>query len=130
MGIAERRKIQELQQTVFPERQREIAEICGAEIPYDVDWESLASDAEALNFIDNVSCHRVNMALRTICVDDLGRTAVREGLRRIALRNVAEPTEMRMTFADGTLTMHCAYARRSEGMFSDSDIRKLLEERL
>ena len=130
MGIAERRKIQELQQTVFPERQREIAEICGAEIPYDVDWDSLADDAEALDFIDNVSCHRVNMALRTICVDDLGRTAVREGLRRIALRNVAEPSEMRMTFDDGTLSMHCAYARRTEGMFSDSDIRRLLEARL
>ena len=130
MGIAERRKIQELQRTVFSERQREIAEICGAEIPYDVDWESLADDAEALNFIDNVSCHRVNMALRTICVDELGRTAVREGLRRIALRNVAEPAAMQMTFADGTLSMHCAYALRTEGMLSDSDIRTLLEARL
>jgi hypothetical protein len=130
MGLAERRKIQELQQSVFPERQREIAEICGVEIPYEVDWESLADDAEALNFIDNVSCHRVNMALRTICVDDMGRAAVRDGLRRIALRNVVEPSAMHMAFSDGTLTMHCAYARRTEGMFSDGEIRQLLESRL
>jgi hypothetical protein len=31
-----------------------------------VDWDSLANDAEALHFIDNISCHRLNMALRVI----------------------------------------------------------------
>jgi hypothetical protein len=75
MGLVERRKIKELQDTTFPERVQEIEQICGQAIPYEVDWDSLADDAEGLNFIDNLSCHRLNMALRTICIDDMGREA-------------------------------------------------------
>ena len=55
---------------------------------------------------------------------------MREGLRAIALRNVADPSAMRMTFDEGVLTMHCAYARRTEGMFRDDAIRALLAARL
>jgi len=40
-GLNERRKIKELQDTVFPGRVKEIEEICGKAIPYDVDWTSL-----------------------------------------------------------------------------------------
>ena len=80
MGLAERRKIKELQDTTLPGRVKEIEEICGAPIPYDVEWESFADDMEALNFMDNISCHRLNMALRVICQDDMGKQAVREGL--------------------------------------------------
>src|ERR1700755_2216192 len=103
MGLNERRKIKELQDTVFPGRVKEIEEICGKAIPYEVDWDSLADDAEALNFIDNISCHRLNMALRTICIDDMGKEAVREGLRLIKLKNVKDKSDMRIAFADGVL---------------------------
>ena len=58
MGLPERRKIKELQDITLPERSREIAEICGRAVPYEVDWASLENDAQALNFLDNLSCHR------------------------------------------------------------------------
>lgn len=67
MGLAEKRKIKELLETTLPERVKEIEEICGRAIPYEIDWNSLAEDAEALNYLDNISCHRLNMALRVIC---------------------------------------------------------------
>jgi len=130
MGLNERRKIKELQDTTFPGRVKEIAEICGKPIPYDVDWESLADDAEALNFIDNLSCHRLNMALRVICQDDMGKEAVREGLKSIKLKNVKDKAAMKMTFDGGVLEMHCAYAMRTDGMYSDNEIRELLVKKL
>ena len=130
MGLNERRKIKELQEMTFPERVREIAEICGAPIPYEVDWESLKDDMEALNFIDNLSCHRLNMALRVICQDELGKEAVREGLQQIKLKNVKSKDEMSLAFSGGVLEMHCAYALRTDGMFSDNEIRNLLIEKL
>jgi len=126
MGLNERRKIKDLQDTTFPGRVKEIEEICGKGIPYDVDWDSLADDAEALNFIDNISCHRLNMALRVICQDDMGKEAVREGLKLIKLKNVKDKKDMKITFTGGTLEMHCAYAQRTDGMFSDNEIRELL----
>jgi hypothetical protein len=130
MGLNERRKIKELQETTFPERVKEIAEICGAPIPYEVDWESLKDDMEALNFIDNLSCHRLNMALRVICQDELGKEAVCDGLSLIKLKNVKSKDEMRLGFSGGVLEMHCAYALRTDGMFSDNEIRDLLIEKL
>jgi len=130
MGLNERRKMKELQDTTFPGRVKEIEEICGAPIPYEVDWDSMADDMEALNFIDNISCHRLNMALRVICQDDLGKEAVREGLKKIRLKNVKSKTDMQMTFDGGVLEMRCAYALRTDGMFSDGDIRTLLTQKL
>jgi hypothetical protein len=130
MGLNERRKIKELQDVTFPGRVKEIQEICGTPIPYEVDWESLADDAEGLNFIDNVSCHRLNMALRIICQDDMGKQAVRDGLKKIKLKNVKDKSAMKMSFDGGVLEMNCAYGLRSDGMFSDIEIRKLLVEKL
>ena len=72
MGLNERRKMNELKEVTFPNRAKEIEEICGTVIPYRVDWDSLADDTEGLNYIDNISCHRLNMALRVICQDDMG----------------------------------------------------------
>jgi len=130
MGLNERRKIKELQDVTFPGRVKEIEEICGKAIPYEVDWNSLADDAEGLNFIDNLSCHRLNMALRGICQDDMGKQAVRDGLKLIKLKNVKDKSAMKMTFDAGVLEMHCAYALRTDGMFGDNQIQELLVAKL
>jgi hypothetical protein len=126
MGLAERRKIQELKDQTLPARSQEIAEICGKAVPYEVDWPTFENDAQALNFLDNLSCHRLNMALRTICVDDLGREAVRETLEVVRLRNVAEPAQRHIAFNAGVLEMHCAYAQGTSGMHTDGAIRDVL----
>jgi hypothetical protein len=126
MGLEEKRRIKELQEVTLPERVREIEEICGAAIPYEVDWDSLADDAAGLNFLDNLSCHRLNMALRTICVDDLGKEAIREGLTLVRLRNVADVADRAITFSGGVLEMHCAYAQGASGMIPDGEIHDVL----
>jgi hypothetical protein len=130
MGLNERRKIKELQDATLPGRVKEIEEICGKPVPYEVDWDSLADDAEGLNFLDNISCHRLNMALRTICVDDMGKEAVRDSLNLIKLKNVKDKAEMKINFDAGVLEMHCAYALRTDGMYSDNEIREVLMAKL
>jgi len=130
MGLNERRKIKELQDVTFPGRVKEIEEICGAPIPYEVDWDSLADDAQGLNFIDILSCHRLNMALRSICLDDMGKSAVRDGLKLVKLKNVKDKAAMKIAFEGGVLEMHCAYALGAEGMFNDNAIREVLEKNL
>jgi predicted dehydrogenase len=109
---------------------KEIGEICGIPIPYEVDWDSLADDAQGLNFIDNLSCHRLNMALRVICADEMGKAAVRDGLKLVRLKNVKDKASMKIAFDGGVLEMHCAYALGAGGMFNDNDIRKVLENNL
>ncbi|MBS1715268.1 MAG: hypothetical protein JST30_13120 [Armatimonadetes bacterium] len=130
MGLNEKRKIKELQEEVLPGRVKEIEEICGAAVPYEVDWSTLEDDLEGLNFLDNLSCHRLNMALRTICTDDMGKEAVRDSLKVVRLSNVKDRSDMAMTFEGGVLDMRCAYALRTEGMFSDGQIRECLMAKL
>lgn len=130
MGLAERRKILELQTVTLPERSREIEEICGKSVPYEVDWASFESDAGALNFVDNAACHRVNMALRTIALDELGRAALRDGLQGIRLRNVPSMGERLMRFEGGVLELHAPWGLGAEGLHRDSEIHALLMSRL
>jgi hypothetical protein len=130
MGLNERRKIKELQDVTLPGRVKEIEEICGKGIAYEVDWESLADDAQGLNFMDNISCHRLNMALRGICQDDMGKEAVREGLKLIKLKNVKDKGAKKISFEGGVLEMQCAYAMMLDGAFSDNEIQALRVKKL
>jgi len=129
VGLAERRKIKELEEEVLPGRVKEIAEICGSPIPYEVDWESF-DDLQALNFLDNLSCHRLNMALRMICQDDMGKEAIRETVKKVKLKNVKTEAEKSITLEGGTLEMHCAYALGASGMIPDGEIRAFLMTKL
>jgi hypothetical protein len=70
------------------------------------------------------------MALRMICMDDMGKEAVRETVRLVKLANVKDKSAMKMTLENGVLEMHCAYALRTDGMFSDNEIRSFLESKL
>ncbi|HVT81583.1 MAG TPA: hypothetical protein VHM90_13120, partial [Phycisphaerae bacterium] len=108
MGLDERRKAKEIQDTILPGRVKEIEEICGKPIPYEVDWASF-DDLQSLNFMDNCSCHRLNMALRVICQDAMGKDAVKEGLKWIKLKNVKDKAAMKLSFEGGTLEMHNDY---------------------
>ena len=126
MGLEERRMMKELQEVTLPGRVKEIEEICGAPVPYDVDWTTFSDDKPALNFMDNVSCHRLNMALRVICSDDMGKEAVRDGLKKVRLVNVKNHDDRKISFEGGVLEMHVPYAEGAGGLFSDNEIRELL----
>lgn len=130
MGLETRRKIKELEEQALPGRVAEIEEICGKAVPYDVDWASFGDDLEALNFVDNVSCHRLNMALRVICSDDLGKEAVRDALKKVTIKNVGSVDTKSLGFADGTLQIACCYNQGLTGAFSDNEIRELLLKHL
>lgn len=126
MGLQERQMIRTLTETTLPEREKEIVEICGSSAKYDVAWDTLSSDAAGLNFLDNVSCHRLNMALRTIAMDPLGKDALRDELKGVKLVNVATPADKKIEFKGGVLEMHCAYAQGLSGAFSDGEIYQVL----
>ena len=126
MGLEEKRKIKELQDTIVPNRHKELAELAGCDIAYEVDWGSFADDLPALNFFDNLAFHRINMAFRQLCTDQVAKDAVKEGLKTIRLKNVKDRTEMKLSFADGVLEMQCAYGLRLDGIYKEDAIYKIL----
>ena len=70
------------------------------------------------------------MALRMICQDELGKQAVRDGLKFVKLKNVKDKASKQINFQNGVLEMHCAYALGVDGMFSDGEIREILKKHL
>ena len=64
---------------------------------------------------------------RSLNVVTAATLALGEGLRQIKLKNVKDKSEMHIAFTDGVLEMRCAYALRTDGMFSDGEIRRVLE---
>ena len=128
MGLEERRKIKELRDTVVPEREKELVEISGVPIKYEIDWDSF--DLDALNFMDNISCFRIAMAMRVICTDELGKEAVADGLKLIKLQNAKAKEDMKLNFTAGVLELHNAHGLRTSGMFSDNEIRETLTKGL
>jgi hypothetical protein len=72
----------------------------------------------------------MTMAVRMICTDNVSREGVRDGLRLIKLKNVANQDNMKMTFENGVLEMHCAYALRSDGLHNEGTIKDLLLRKL
>lgn len=126
MGLQERQKIKEYQDKIVPGRQKELAELCGSAVAYEVDWDSFADDLTALNFFDNLAFHRINMAFRHLGGDQLVKDAVRDGLKVIRLKNVKDKADMKITFAAGVLEMHCAYGLRLDGIYNENEIHKVL----
>ena len=126
MGLNEKRKLKEIQDTTLPERTKELLEITGAPVGYDVDWAGFQDSYDALNFLDNVACHRVNMALRMICADSVGKDAVKDGLKKVRIVNVKDKAAKKLEFGGGVLAMTGAYAEGLSGAFSDNEIREKL----
>lgn len=126
MGLQERQKIKEYQDKIVPGRRKELAELSGSDIAYEVDWDSFADDPTAINFLDNLAFHRVNMAFRHLGGDQVVKDAVRDGLRTIRLKNVKDKSGMRITLSGGALEMHCAYGMRLDGIYNENEIHKVL----
>ena len=130
MGLDEKRKMKELQEITFPDRQKELSEICGTPVLYEVDWTSFADDLEAMKFLDNLSCHRTNMAFRAMCIDQIGKDSVKAVMKKVKLKNVKDKKDMKISFADGVLEMHLAYALKTDGMYSDNQIKDVVSKGL
>ena len=130
MGLEEKRKIKEYQDTIVPQRRKELAEITGTDIAYEVDWNSFADDMTGLNFFDNLAFHRINMAFRQLCTDDLAKDAVKSALKLIRLKNVKDKADMKIAFSGGVLEMQCAYGLRLDGIYQEGAIGKVVSEGL
>ncbi len=129
MGIQERRAIKEAQEKI-PSREKELTDISGGTVTYEVDWDSFSDDAKASSWLDMNGPHVVSCAFRRICTDDVGKEAIKEGLKKVVIKNVADPGEKKLDLADGTLSLTCAFSKSPGGRFKDTEIAKLLEEGL
>jgi hypothetical protein len=110
MGLAERRAIKEFQEKSLPGLRAEIEKLTGLPVELDVHWEQLAKEDHADSYSDwwrKVYFQPVINALKTITRDQIGKDAIKDGLRKIIFCNTrgAYSAESAITFTSGELTI-------------------------
>jgi hypothetical protein len=107
MGLAERRAVKAFQDKDFPWLKKRITEAAGFDVPVEVDWEKITVDGYADSFGENVSkifFIPVADGLKKIAVDDMGKKALKQGLKKIVITNTADNFgEKAISFEDGSL---------------------------
>lgn len=136
MGLAERRASKEFETKRYPAFKKEIDEAAGFELPVEVRWETMQAEGYAHLYDDSypkVYFRPLIQALKNITFDDMGKEAVKTGLKKVIIQNTTGNYSggYMAQFQDGVLTLEhepCSNVdyekERIEG------IQKLLESKL
>ncbi|MFO0983015.1 MAG: hypothetical protein U1E76_15020 [Planctomycetota bacterium] len=126
MGLEEKRAIKAAQDGWLEQRKREIVELTGASIPYEIDWNTFADDLKGVNWLEHNGPQQIAIALRQICVDELGKQAVQEAVKKIVIRNVKSPSQKSVAFANGMLELSGNFAEGIAGTVREREIKECL----
>jgi hypothetical protein len=135
MGLAERRGVEQFKSNDYPGWKSRIDEAAGFEVPVEVNWEELAVADYAGSYGDffpKVYFQPLAEALGAVAGDDMGKTALREALSKIVIRNTGEfASRAGISFAAGVLTFdHKPHANLGEGEERAKRLQQVLESAL
>jgi hypothetical protein len=110
MGLKERRRIEEFKQKRFPELKKEIDAAAGFDVPMDVRWDTLAAEGYGddvfADALPKVYFQPLVLAFRAICVDDMGKDALKKGLKQVVIKNEKKTYgQSAFAFEGGVLTI-------------------------
>lgn len=135
MGLAERRAAENFKNDDWPGLKAQVDQAAGFDVPVDVAWDQLAVDDYAssyASFFPKVYFEPLVTALTAITVDELGKTALKEGLKKIAVKNEGNyASKAGFTFSSGVLTLdHQPNVNVGDVDERAAGIQKLLESGL
>lgn len=131
MGLAERRAVKSFQDTKYPRLKAEIDEAAGFEVTIDVQWDTLAVEDYAEMYEDafpKVFFRPLIDAIKAVCIDDLGKEALKEGLKKITIANEGRNG---VTFQFGILEIsYNPISNLDYGAERKTEIQRVLEKGL
>lgn len=135
MGLAERRATKEFQDKQFPTLQTEIQKVAGFAVPIEVTWDQLAVEGQTENYREawtEIFFKPVIEALRQIGRDDMGREAIKTGLKKIEFRNSkgAYSPHSAITFQNGVLMIDHELSNVGDTMDRTKHIIEIVEKGL
>jgi hypothetical protein len=136
MGMVERRAVAEFQERYYPALLKKVHAAAGYPVPVDVKWDTLALDKEA----DKYNTHWPDMyfeplvaGLGRINKDDMGRAAIKEGIKKIVIQNEAnnKNPDRWATLKDGVLTLdHLPTTNVQDRVLRGDKLGTMLESKL
>ena len=131
MGLAEKRWVQERKTNDEAALITQIKAIAQTEVAVEIDWESFANSIADAEYIASDSYGLPNLvkALKEITVDDLGKDAIKGGLKKIVV--TAAPAEkVAFTFSQGVVTWKAYFGSSSSGYIYADAMKKAIEAEL
>jgi hypothetical protein len=134
-GLKEKRAAKDFQEKSFPKLAKEINSVVGAEVPIEVDWDSIAVDGYADLYEEGftkVFFTPLLEALKSICADEMGKTALKDALKKVVIKNSSNSySPSNFSFADGVLVIdHSPTTNIDDTKDRTKKIVKLLEDAL
>lgn len=137
LGLVDRRGIAAYQERVLPGLLREIHQAAGFELPVEIDWENvvvepLIGQGERFTepeFFTDIYFRPLIEALKAIGRDQMGRDALRAGLKRVVV--AYKPWEEHPLFENGVLSLRWrAWTNAADVPYRTRQIVEVLEKGL
>jgi hypothetical protein len=134
MGLAERRAIKDFETNKFPALKAQVIAALGYDLPIEVNWESLAIENSAHLYADSIPkvyFEPLVEAFKAICIDDMGKEALKGALKKIIIKGDGGKYSAPgcYTFAEGVLTFdHNSTSNVGNGRERATELQKMLEK--
>ncbi len=136
MGLAEKRALAAYQKDKYPAWQQRLNAVCGFELSYEIAWDQLAKEGYAPEYpamFDYNFFEPMEIALKSICQDDLGKESFKEKIKKVSITSTRSWSSMEVTVDGETLKLDAdpSYERSNGSVIDYGDrIRTKLEAAL
>ncbi|MBE9041206.1 hypothetical protein IQ235_10490 [Oscillatoriales cyanobacterium LEGE 11467] len=131
MGLREKRIIHQLQNKTIPAYEAAWAKKAGTKIKLQVDWDSFSDcNEEILERVERFGLKKISEAIDAVCVDNLGKEAIQDGLKAIDLKHVPDRASVAASMANTTLKVCVDFSDIYKGYVSEFTIQEVLENGL
>jgi hypothetical protein len=129
--LDEKREMKKAADEWLPAKNKELSELSGGgKMAFEIDWATFAGDLQGMNWLEFNGPQQVVNAFRMIGGDELGKEALRGGVKKIVVKNAAEPKDKAMGLSGGVFTLTCAFAKSPDGRFTHDQIKEFLASKL
>lgn len=134
MGLAEKRAATEFEAKTYPTLKQAIDEAAGFEVPIEVRWDTLMKQEKYVKAWPEawpkIYFTPIVETFRQICIDDLGKTALKETVKKIVIQDTKPSHSSQWAAFDkatGLLTLDHQFTNINELKSRTEVLRKVLE---
>jgi hypothetical protein len=128
MGLAEKRWVMERKKTDEESLVSQLKSVTQLEVPVEIDWDAFSANMGDAQYISHDSYGLPNLvkALKDVTVDELGKEAVKSGLKKVVIKPAASE-QARFVFQNGVIEWHAYFGSSSSGYVYADQMKKTLE---
>ncbi len=132
MGLAEKRWVLERKTNDEAPLKAKLTEAAGKDVPLEIDWEAFSAKMDDCGYISNESygIPQLIQAIAKVTVDDLGKEAIKGGLKKVVIKPAASNDATSFTFVDGVVTWNAYFGSSSGGYIYADEMTKTIEKAL